>query len=561
MILLKYSNRKGEIVMRKIISVILCGLILLSVCALSPVGFAVTGNTYYVDSINGDDTARGTSPEEAWKSLDGFVNCPKPLEGGDTVLFRAGGTYECCVYLEGIKGTKDAPFTISSYGEGERPVLRTDNADEVFTLVDCSYITVSDLQITAPNGGGIWIDTINSESVGITIDNVYFYGLPNGKVTNRDDFSKGAAPARAAVMVKGLPANSRYPVNDLTIKNCEVYDSANGFMIWGSWNDQQMPWGENAVKDPIYNTGVLVEGCYFHEMDAEAVVIGICDGALVTHCRAINTCQGEGLDENGEIQYFTAAMWFWGSENSTIQYCEIAGQKNYGDGMTVDFDSDTNNCTYQYIYSHDNMRFMCNNAKTVPQQNNTVRYCLSVNDNKGRSAMASGNGEDSFKFYNNTIINSGEIQFYHLTNSLIANNIFVAENGAPMNCTLTDELTAGNTYKNNCYYNTLNLLCDPFAMNTDPVFAAAELIEAYQLAINSPLIGKGMKIEDGLTTDFFGNEIESCNIGCYMGKGEEPEVETENIFAKLVRILRNLLQRLIHEFNVIKEDIEDSLNK
>lgn len=547
--------------MRKIISVILCGLILLSVCALSPVGFAVTGNTYYVDSINGDDTARGTSPEEAWKSLDGFVNCPKPLEGGDTVLFRAGGTYECCVYLEGIKGTKDAPFTISSYGEGERPVLRTDNADEVFTLVDCSYITVSDLQITAPNGGGIWIDTINSESVGITIDNVYFYGLPNGKVTNRDDFSKGAAPARAAVMVKGLPANSRYPVNDLTIKNCEVYDSANGFMIWGSWNDQQMPWGENAVKDPIYNTGVLVEGCYFHEMDAEAVVIGICDGALVTRCRAINTCQGEGLDENGEIQYFTAAMWFWGSENSTIQYCEIAGQKNYGDGMTVDFDSDTNNCTYQYIYSHDNMRFMCNNAKTVPQQNNTVRYCLSVNDNKGRSAMASGNGEDSFKFYNNTIINSGEIQFYHLTNSLIANNIFVAENGAPMNCTLTDELTAGNTYKNNCYYNTLNLLCDPFAMNTDPVFAAAELIEAYQLAINSPLIGKGMKIEDGLTTDFFGNEIESCNIGCYMGKGEEPEVETENIFAKLVRILRNLLQRLIHEFNVIKEDIEDSLNK
>ena len=545
--------------MKRLLSIILCILMIFSVCCIAPVSFASTGNIYYVDSIDGDNTAAGTSPEEAWKSLDGFVNCPEPLKGGDTVLFRAGGTYECAVTLENIKGTKDAPFTISSYGEGERPILRTDLNDEIFTFIDCSYITVSDLQLTAPNGGGIWIDTINSESVGITIDNVYFYGLPNGKVTSRDNFSIGAAGARAAVMVKGLPARSRYAVNDLTIKNCEVYDSANGFMIWGSWNDEQNPW--SGEKDPIYNTGVLIEGCYFHEMDAEAVVIGICDGALVTNCKAINTCQGEGLDENGEIQYFTAAMWFWGSENSTIQYCEIAGQKNYGDGMSVDFDSETNNCTYQYIYSHDNMRFMCNNAKTVPQQNNTVRYCLSVNDNKGRSAMASGNGEDNFKFYNNTIINSGEIQFYHLTNSLIANNIFVAVDGAPMNCTLTDEITAGNTYTNNCYYNTLNLMCDPLALNTDPGFSTDELIEAYQLAINSPLIGKGMKIEDGLTHDFFGNEIESCNIGCYMGKGEEPEVGTENIFEKLVRLLRNLMARLEHEFNIIKRELEEALVK
>ena len=544
--------------MKKLLSTFLAFvLVITAVAVASPHINALTANTYYVDSVNGDDTASGISPDTAWKTLAGFSNCTEPLKGGDTVLFKAGGTYECAVTLENIKGTKDAPFTISSYGEGERPVLYTNEYAEVFRLFDCSYIEISDLQITAPNGGGIWIDTINSESIGITIDNVYFYGLPNGKVTSRDDFSRGAAAARAAVMVKGLPARSRYAVNDLTIKNCEVYDSANGFMIWGSWNDQQDPWSENAVKDPVYNTGVLIEGCYFHEMDAEAVVIGICDGALVTNCRAINTCQGEGVDENGEIQYFTAAMWFWGSENSTIQYCEIAGQKNFGDGMAVDFDSDSNNCTYQYIYSHDNMRFVVNNAKKEPQRNNTVRYCLSVNDNKGRSALASGNGEDGLNFYNNTFINCGEFQFYHLTNSLIANNIFVAADGAPMNCTLTDELTAGNTYAGNCYYNTLNLMCDPLAMNTNPGFTADELIAAYQLAINSPLIGKGIEIDDGLTTDFFGNEIVSYNIGCYMGMGEEPEAMTENGIERIFRFFRNLLERLTHEFNVIKREIEE----
>ena len=546
--------------MKKLLCFVLSAALLMCCTGRAPVSLAAgTGNTYYVDSIDGDDTARGTSPDTAWKSLDGFVNCTEPLKGGDTVLFRAGGTYDCAVTLEGIKGTKDAPFTISSYGEGERPVLKTELYDEVFTFIDCSYITVSELQITAPNGGGIWIDTINSESVGITIENVYFYGLPNGKVTSRDDFSRGAAPARAAVMVKGLPANSRYPVNDLTISGCEVYDSANGFMIWGSWNDEQNPW--NGEKDPVYNTGVLIENCYFHEMDAEAVVIGICDGALVTHCRAINTCQGEGVDENGEIQYFTAAMWFWGSENSTIQYCEIAGQKNVGDGMTVDFDSDSNNCTYQYIYSHDNMRFMCNNAKKDPQRNNTVRYCLSVNDNKGRSAIASGNGEDGLNFYNNTIVNCGEFQFYHLTNSFVANNIIIPMEGEVVNWDIAEEITAGNTYTNNCYYNVLPSVVDVFSYNTLPVFTGGEGTDAYRLAVNSPLIGKGTAVDDGLETDFYGNKITSINIGCFMAEGEEPAGQTENVFSKLIRMIRNLFDRLKHELYIIKREIKEAFEK
>ncbi|MBQ6897595.1 MAG: hypothetical protein IJN70_01335 [Clostridia bacterium] len=546
--------------MKKFFSILLCAALMLTAVSFALPGIkALSFNTYYIDSLNGSNENRGTSPDEAWLDLDGFAGAAEPLKGGDTVLFRAGGTYECAVTLDGLKGTKEAPFVISSYGEGERPILRTDAQDEVFTFIDCSYITVSDLQITAPNGGGIWIDTINEESVGITIDNVYFFGLPNGKVTGRDDFSRGAAPARAAVMVKGLPAHSRYAVNDLTITDCEVYDSANGFIIWGSWNDQQNPWCDDDEKDPVYNTGLLIEGCYFHEMDAEAVVVGICDGALVTHCRAINTCQGEGVDENGEILYFTAAMWFWGSENSTIQYCEIAGQKNIGDGMTVDFDSGTNNCAYQYIYSHDNQRFVVNNAKDDPQRNNTVRYCLSVNDNKGRSSLASGNGEDGLKFYNNTIINCGEFQFYHLYNSLIANNIIIPMEGEVVNFDLEDEIEGKNTYRNNCYYDTLNPGCDLFSLNTLPGFTGGEGIDAYRLAVNSPLLGKGMKIDDGVALDFYGNEITSTNIGCYMGEGEEPEAATENIFIKLIRLIKNIFDRLKHEFDVIKREIEESI--
>ncbi|MBQ3162504.1 MAG: hypothetical protein IJC04_10320 [Oscillospiraceae bacterium] len=548
---------------KKALCILLSALLVITVLPFAVIEVtALSDITYYLDAENGDNSNSGTSPDEAWKDLGGFANEGVILDAGVSVLFRCGGTYDFNVTLEGLCGTEEHPFVISSYGEGQRPVLTTEAYDEVLTLIDCSYITISDLEMVAPNGGGIWIDTINKESVGITIDNVYFHGMPNGTVNNRDDQSNGAAPARAAVMVKGLPAHSRYAVNDLTITNCEVYDCANGFMIWGSWNDEQNPWCTPDKIDPVYNTGLLISDCYFHDMDAEAVIIGICDGALVTNCRAIDTCQGVGLDENGEIQYFTAAMWFWGSVNSTIQYCEIAGQKNYGDGMAVDFDSHTHNCTYQYIYSHDNMRFMCNNAKDdTPQQNNTVRYCLSVNDNGGRSAIASGNGENGLNFYNNTIINCADFHMRHLTNSFVANNIIIPEDGCIILYNLTEELSANNTYENNCYYNTINPVVDALSKNILPNFAGGtDALTAYELVEGSSLIGAGTKVEDGLTLDIFGNEITSSNIGCYGGTGvaateNSVDSENENIFIRLAKFVECVFKILVQEIKELIEDI------
>ncbi len=533
---------------------ILCFALALTVVFGSMAAFSYAAenakNYYYIDAINGDDSNSGTEIDSAVKTLAGLKELN--VGPGTHFLFRNGGEYECAATLT-CNGTKENPVVISSYGDGEKAVLYTNEKTEVLRLFDCSYVTVSDLQITAPNGGGIWIDTYNQTSEGIIIENVYFYDMQNYEVHSRDDFSNGAAVARAAVMVKGLPAKSRYAVNDLTIRNCEVFECANGFMLWGSWNDEQNPWCQNEEDiDPVYNEGTLVENCYFHEMDAEAVVVGICKGALVTNCRAINCCQGgEELDENGKIEYFTAAMWFWGSESSTIQYCEIAGQKNIGDGMAVDFDSHTNNCTYQYIYSHDNVRFMCNNPNYSGHNGNTVRYCLSVNDNGARSTTAVGSsGEHNFSFYNNTIVNCGEFQFKNLYNAYIANNIIVPEDGATFAYDV--DSSRGNVFENNCYYNALTPLVDMGAMNTLPGFSGTDYsdVNSFKLSADSPFIGAGTKI-DGVEKDFFGNPIQSNNIGCYGGTGTDAEYEEEGIFELIIRTIKNFFQTIWHEIYVI----------
>lgn len=536
---------------------ILCFLLTLSVIfsSMTFFAFATEGekNYYYIDSVGGDDANSGTDINSPIKTLLGLKN--PEIKAGTHFLFKNGGEYECAVTLT-CNGTKENPIVISSYGEGEKAILYTNEKTDVFRFFDCSYITVSNLHIKAPNGGGIWIDTLEKTSEGIVIDNVYFTDMQNYRVTSRDNFSDGAAGARAAVMVKGLPARSRYAVNDLTIKNCEVYNCGNGFMIWGSWNDSQTPWCEEEDIDPVFNKGLLIEGCYFHEMDAEAVIVGMCDGALVTHCRAINCCQGPGTDENGEILYFTAAMWFWGSVNSTIQYCEIAGQKNVGDGMAVDFDSYSHNCTYQYIYSHDNMRFICNCPNHSGQKNNTVRYCLSVNDNGGRSRLSANPGEHGLKFYNNTIVNCADFYMIDMYDSVIANNIIMPADGYVVVCDAADYFRDGNVFASNCYYNTVNPFCDLFSKNTVPGFAGSDFksFESFMLSADSPLIGAGIEVEgNDLTTDIFGNEITENNIGCYGADGEDTEYDGENFIERIVRFFKDLINKIIRKADGLKD--------
>lgn len=533
--------------MKKILSVICIICLLISVFAVMS-NATSTGTTYYVDSQNGDDNNSGTlsAPfKTAEKALTAVISA------GDKILFKCDGKYECSQTLTDVSGTKENPIMISSYGTGDKPVLTTNRRADILDLIDCSFIEISNLEFIAHNGGGIWIDTRNKVSEGISVSDCDFHDIQNTKMNSRDNLSGNATSARACIIVKSLPARSRYAVNDFTVSGCEMYDCGNGISLWGSWNDAQNPWCDTEEEiDPVFNKGILVKDTYFHDMDAEAIIVGMCDGALVTNCRMIDCCQGDGLDENGNVKYYNAAAWFWGSVNSTIQYCEIAGQKNVGDGMTVDFDSYSHYCTYQYIYSHDNSRFMCNCPNYSGQHGNTVRYCLSVNDNLGRSRTASDSGEYNFSFYNNTIINCADFMITEIHDSIIKNNIIIPDDKSVVSYDL-DALFKGNVFENNCYYNTMKPLVDLKSFAMKPGFDTnLSGIYAYELFSDSPLIGAGSKIDDGLTEDFFGNEITSDNIGCYGGTGENSGHQKEST-------LENALKRILMSFKMLIHEIKN----
>ncbi|MCQ2463645.1 MAG: right-handed parallel beta-helix repeat-containing protein, partial [Clostridia bacterium] len=128
-----------------------------------------------------------------------------------------------------------------------------------------------------------------------------------------------------------------------------------------------------------------------------------------------------------------APLWIRHSDRITVEYCEIAGSTNKTDGMAVDFDGWTTNCTYRYIYSHDNTRFMKNCVFDCKTKNagNCVYNCVSVNDNKkmnwaaislvSLSRPSFGRMAD-FTFRDNWIINGKPI-FWLCTEKPQAQNI------------------------------------------------------------------------------------------------------------------------------------------
>ena len=78
--------------------------------------------TYYV-SRGGDDTAAGTSPAQAWRTVRAVDRAR--LRPGDTVLFQRGATFADAPLMPGwgtaASGTARAPITFASYGHGRGP--------------------------------------------------------------------------------------------------------------------------------------------------------------------------------------------------------------------------------------------------------------------------------------------------------------------------------------------------------------------------------------------------------------------------------------------------------
>ncbi len=551
--------------MKKLTAVFLLAIIVLSLLPIS--AFALEGgNTYYVSS-SGSDENSGTSEEAPWKTLAKLS--AQTFSAGDKILFKNGDVFEGKFIAHG-NGTEENPVIVSSYGDEnqENPILRTSAEDRVFIIENVDFWTVENLNFTSPNGGGIMINACHGKAMrNITVRNcsfydVYYKDVPEGNFSFAPIFISSSGKGS---LIENLT------LSDLDMTRCGYGIHMNGNTIEFSPDIFVSP-------EKSYHRNILFENVTMTEIFYDGMAICSSYNMTIRNCLLLRT----SLLEN----WYTAPLWMHHAKYVTVENCEIAGSENSKDGMAIDFDGWTSDSTYQYVYSHDNVRFMqnCVYDNTTKNQNCTVRYCLSVNDNElennvgmlrsGTTAWEGGWPEEdlptgmyNFKFYNNTIINASNFRFWTLRDSLIQNNIFAFSPGRYIYLSSyvgKDDHSGDNEYNingyhkseftgimsNNCFYQTSVNKESEDSIYANPMFAGDDFtdINSFVLSSDSPCIGAGVKVEDDMgEQDFFGNKITSetvHNIGCYEGNGVE-NGEQYIVFQRLIDAVVSVFARLI----------------
>lgn len=173
------------------------------------------GQTYYVDSVKGDDNNSGTDEGEAFRTLSKVNEIE--LSAGDKVYLKSGSVFNEQLKPQG-KGTKDSPITITSYGDGNRPII---------------------------NGGGkIYEGAVNQTSSAVLIENMEYVNVSQLEVTNDDAFN--------------LTDSADDPNN---MKN--NYQRRIGIHITINEDAKTFTAGQRDWK------GITVENCYIHDVDGD----------------------------------------------------------------------------------------------------------------------------------------------------------------------------------------------------------------------------------------------------------------------------------------------------
>lgn len=383
--------------------------------------------TYYVSS-SGSDTRSGTSPAEAWATLDRANR--QDLDPGDQLLFEGGRTFSGTVSLDRLDGgTPSAPIVISSYGSGRATIAagvkeailaynsvgyRISNLALVGAGRDSS--TSSGILFYADLGGDVLLDTVQIDNV--TASKFGRYGIEVGSWNNRTGYRNVRITGITATE-NGLGGIFTYAQVRAVHRNVYVGYSLAAF--------------NSGFYGLAYNSG-------------NGITLSGVDGGTIEHSVAHDN--GWRSDAgNGPV-----GIWTFASNNVVIQHCESHHNLTGGakDGGGFHLDNSTSNSVLQYNYSHDNAGagyMLAHRDNDFVHSGNVVRWNVSQNDARtyDYAALHLWGRIRNAQIYNNTIYMTGgnpQSRVLHARNNTIeaqdlehvrvSNNLFISTGGQPV---------------------------------------------------------------------------------------------------------------------------------
>ncbi len=402
--------------------------------------FEMPKGTYYIDATGGNDSNDGTSPEQAWKSLDKVNN--SIFAPGSKLLMKKGETWIGKLSPKG-SGTEGEIILLSSYGDGnQRPVINGNGCENgAVELYNQEYWEISRLEVTNKKEGEVLGDSAGNKStrhgILIRLENFDVQGdyiaehiyvkdcYVHDVVGNLSNPHNGVG---IFYFVADSTDKSRF--NDVLIDGNDVRNIDRSGIIIRSQD----------VSDPdrTYNTNVIIQNNYLENIAGDGIVAKVCKEAIVQY----NVCNATCVRPTGG-NVSNVAIWVWQCKNSVIQFNEAYNTGLVGgnqDGEAFDSDFNCEGCIIQYNYSHDNnggfILLIAPSSKDF-NKGTIVRYNISENDKKGIFEIAGAT--EGARIYNNTVYQSQDTPTTLLRvntywgeskDVLFQNNIFCSEKPA-----------------------------------------------------------------------------------------------------------------------------------
>lgn len=418
-----------------ILSILIFVFVLFSGCTNSESETPV----YYVNSISGNDSNNGLSPEKAWKSLERASQVE--YTAGSQLLLCSGCTFSGKLELN-AKGTAEKPVLVSSYSpdnEKTLPVIDAKGYVAAVSILNGSHIKISNLELTSDAGNPVDTESQNVR-YGVYVEaneagkfsNITLEGLKIHNIFASENIEKdGQNPTSNmgyGIFVQMKTGESK--IKNIRIENCTIERTGHtGIRIFGHRNSNS------------YLDSVSILNNQLEHIGGPGMVPGVCSNVLVKG----NTVNFSGSDIDPRMHNRGSGIWPWTCNDVLIENNQFRNAWGKMDSYGCHIDYNCKNVVVQYNLSVNNsggfVEILGNN------QNCCYRYNISINDgyrekgvngvvHDGKLLWTSGyvgqnprTGPFNSYVYNNTIFVKEEydtrFSFAPTTEGLlIANNIF-----------------------------------------------------------------------------------------------------------------------------------------
>jgi hypothetical protein len=376
--------------------------------------------TYYV-SQSGNDSASGTSPSTAWRTLS-KVNAAA-IPPGATILLHGGDRFTGRLRLgKQDAGSAATPVTIESYGTGTATIYAP--GESGITMYDTAGVDIRGLNLVGSGKGGNGINVYSDLPAGkqlrhITISNVQVNGFLNG------------------ISIGGVNASAGFA--DIQITGSTTYGNVDsGLLLFGPAFDAKSP--AYANKDVLISSVVsrdnLGDPAKKMSDSGNGIVLGSVSHGLVTW----STASGNGGKGNAGEE--GAGIWAYDSTGITIMHNLSYENKtaNNIDGDGFDLDENTSHCVLEdnLSYANDGAGYLVYSRHgNAADKGDIIRNNISSDDvldgNWGYGGITVTGYVSDLAVYQNTVVTAAPSPTVRIGSVIhhviIANNIFTARSG------------------------------------------------------------------------------------------------------------------------------------